>query len=288
MFREVLAAVDGTPASFRAAALGAEIARAEDGFVDLVAVVEPRGELAQRLHLGGADEEALRAQREADIRSAQALISGKVPVRHCSVEEGPVVRTLLGSCAEAPTDERLICVGAGRHRTGLGSVSAAVVRESACPVLVVREGPSAGPRIERILVGFDATEGAWKAVAAAAELSAGTEASVTLIWVLKPSWPMPAQGLDLLSPEVNDLAGTPERQELDEARRRIEAAGGKVATTGFELGQAPDRLLALSETLDMDLVVVGAHGKSPVRRLFLGGTSDRITARSTRPVLVIR
>lgn len=286
MFREVVAAVDGSPSSFRAADMGATLASSQNGSIDLIAVVEPRGEIAHRFKIGREEEENVRQRARADLRSAEAMIGGKVPVGRREVVEGPVIDAVLEACGTV--GERLLCVGAGRHNLRLGSVSAAAVRRAECPVLVVREGVSTGPRIERILVGFDGSRGSRLAVEAAGAIAASLGSAVSLIQVLKPSWPMPGRGLALSAPEVEALAGEPERQELAEARRSLEASGCVVERAGFELGQAPDRLLALADTLDVDLIVVGAHGRSPARRWILGGVSDHVSSRSPRPVLVMR
>lgn len=286
MFRDVVAAIDGSPSSFRAAGIGAQLAGAVRASVHLVTVIEPKGEFVHRLGIGRHEDAELHERRLADLRSAAAMIGGTAPVRSKEVLNGPVVESLLGSCH--PDQSRLLCLGAGRHRLGLGSVSAAVVRRTDCPVLVVREGVSAGPRIGKILVGFDGSAGSFRAVDAAAAFAPPLGAEVSLVQVLKPSWPMPAQGLDLPADEVQALAGEPERREIEEARQRLEGSGCTIARAGFELGQAPDRLLALADAWNADLIVVGAHGKSPARRWFLGGVSDHVSSRSDRPVLVMR
>ena len=73
------------------------------------------------------------------------------------------------------------------------------------------------------------------------------------------------------------------------ANRQIRAAGGEVARATFELGKAEDRLLALADDADVDLLVVGARGEeAPATRRMLGGVSDHIVARSPRPVLVVK
>ncbi|WP_373046186.1 universal stress protein [Vulgatibacter sp.] len=287
MFEQVTAAIDGSPASFRAAALGAEVAAAEGGSLELVAVAPPRTDLATRLGITGAEPETEHERRLADLRSAETVISRNVPLRRAEVVDGPVVESILGRC-ERGREGRLICVGSGKHRLKLGSVSAAVLRESDCPVLVVREGSSRGPLLQRLLVGFDGTPGSLQAVDAAADLSAHTGAEVHLVWVLRPSFPMPPQGLPLSGAEVQQLAGEPEVREMQEAARRITDAGGKVARKTFELGKAGDRILALGDAWDVDLIVIGARGRTPARRRFIGGVSDRVAARSMRPVLVVK
>lgn len=288
MFDEVVAAIDGSPASFRAAELGAQIAAAEGGSIALVAVAPQRSELAARLHLGGGDPEAAREQSEADLRSAEIVIGRTAPVRSSEVRVGPVIETIVGHCDPHKPQQRLICVGSGRQRLRLGSTSAGVLRSSDCAVLVVPEGTSRSPRIERILLGYDGTPGAEPALVAAGQLSARTGAEVRIVWVLRPAFPLPPEGMPIGGSEVSALAGEPERREMEAAAQRIRDGGGKVSLTCYELGRTEDRLLALAEAGDVDLIVVGARGRHPATRRMLGGVSDRIVHGTTRPVLVVK
>lgn len=249
-FKDVLVAIDGSPASFRAAELGSQIAAAEGGTLELLAVAGRRKDLAGKLGIGGdEDPDQERLRREADVRSAAAVLGPGAPIRSTTVVEGPIAETILERCGACDEDtrDRLICMGSGRHKLRLGSVSSEVLRGATCPVLVVREGSSRSPRVQRILVGFDGTQGAWSAIEAAAELSKQCGAEVHLVQVLRPSFPMPARGMPLGEEEMQQLAGEPERKEIREAADRITEAGGAVAKTLFELGRPHERLLAQAE-----------------------------------------
>lgn len=287
MFRQVVAAVDGSPASFRAASLGAQLASAEDGVIDLLTVVPGRSDLAARFGLNQQAAQGAWERAQAELRSARAVIDAPAPIRRAEVVTGPVVDCILSFCG-ADEERRLLCVGAGRHRSRLGSVSAAVLRQAECPVLVVREGTSRGPRIERLLLAYDGSPGAASALDFTVELVRRIGGDAYLVWVLTPPLPVPPGGLNLSPAEIEKLAGAPEVEDLRRAERRIEEAGGEVVRSTFEIGQPADRILARAEGWDVDLILVGARGRSPIARRFLGGTSDRVAALSTRPVLVVR
>jgi nucleotide-binding universal stress UspA family protein len=52
------------------------------------------------------------------------------------------------------------------------------------------------------------------------------------------------------------------------------------------LGDAATEILAAAEHLDALLIVLGCHGLTGIRKLFLGSTSERVLRDTTRPVLV--
>ena len=137
-FRRILIAVDATPLAVYAAEMGIELASSLGAEIAFVHAIEPG--LAQA---PGITPSVLIAEAERD---ASRLIAGFrpllpptssplefIPVGHPAAE---IVRT----AKEWPADT--IVIGShGRHgiqRALLGSVAEAVMRQAACPVLVIR------------------------------------------------------------------------------------------------------------------------------------------------------
>lgn len=77
--------------------------------------------------------------------------------------------------------------------------------------------------------------------------------------------------------------------KLDAAKAVALLAELGVAATAHERdGEAAREILALGRELAPDLIVLGAHGKNALERLFLGSTSDAVIHHWAGPVLVIR
>lgn len=77
------------------------------------------------------------------------------------------------------------------------------------------------------------------------------------------------------------------RQHLHQALELLEAKG--IKATKVELrGDPAEELLKLAHRLAPDLVVLGAHGRGPVERLFMGSVSDAVLHQWEGATLVVR
>lgn len=130
MFRRILIAYDGSAGSRAALARACDLARTVQAECHVVTVVHP----SERPDMAVAAEEAL---MDAVSSLAQAGVQA-IP----RLLKGHPVEQLLRLAADASYD--LVVVGDRGHSAvdflPLGSVAAAVTRQAACPVLVVREG----------------------------------------------------------------------------------------------------------------------------------------------------
>ena len=145
-----------------------------------------------------------------------------------------------------------------------------------------------------IVVGFDGSEGAARAIAGAATLMPGAEALVVCVY--RPV--LPESGAALLGASEAEVRGG--ARALD-ARRRREAQ--RTAERGAGLaaeGGCASRALAiaatgavwaaihhLAERQRAAAIVVGARELSGLGRFVLGSVSSGLVHHATRPVLVV-
>lgn len=138
------------------------------------------------------------------------------------------------------------------------------------PVLVV---PYAGyfERIGgRVLIGWDASREAARAVKDAMPLLAQAEAVIVLTIDAEPS----PQG-------HGEIPGADIALYL--ARHGVKAQVERTASSGIGVGNA---LLSCAADLEADLLVIGAYGHSRVRELLLGGATRTVLASMSLPVLM--
>jgi nucleotide-binding universal stress UspA family protein len=145
---------------------------------------------------------------------------------------------------------------------------------------------------ERILVPTDGSDVAQSAVDHAIDLATKYDAELHALYVADTdaiAYSLGAEQVDRI--RQGNFAG------MTELRRKAETATGYVAELAEEQGvdvvehhaggQPHDMIADYAEDNDIDLVVMGSHGRAGVRRALLGSVTER-TLRSTHvPVLVV-
>ncbi|WP_440765888.1 universal stress protein [Natronorubrum sp. DTA7] len=145
---------------------------------------------------------------------------------------------------------------------------------------------------ERILVPTDGSKVAQFAVDSAIDLAEKYGAEVHALYVADTeavAYGLGTEQVDRI--QRGDFAGMTELREDAEAAtgyvlEQAEAHG--LSAVERHAGGQPHRMIAdYAEDNDIDLVVMGSHGRSGVRRALLGSVTERVL-RSTRvPVLVV-
>jgi nucleotide-binding universal stress UspA family protein len=179
----------------------------------------------------------------------------------------------------------------GSHgRTGLkrffmGSVAEKVVRHAPVSVLVVRGTPD-GPNFERVLCPIDFSDDASRIIERAEELTNPTGAGLELLHAIE--LPLAASGDPLLTDFVNDL----DRRATIEIERYAEEVTDRrrvpVRTEVLTGNPAELTLAKLEEDRTFDLVAVGTHGRSRLRRMVLGSVAEKLVRHAPCSVLVVR
>ncbi|HEX7889789.1 MAG TPA: universal stress protein [Ramlibacter sp.] len=145
MFKHILLATDGSPASEHAAQLAVDLARVHGAKLTAVYVVDPYPYLgigeANPLGFQAYMSAALQHASEAHAKvHAQCEQAPKVPFQPRLVEDVAAAAGIVQSARQVEAD--LIVLGShgrtGVARLMLGSVAGKVVAESAIPVLVAR------------------------------------------------------------------------------------------------------------------------------------------------------
>jgi nucleotide-binding universal stress UspA family protein len=147
----------------------------------------------------------------------------------------------------------------------------------------------------RILLCFDGSEDAVKAIAVASELLGSRTATLLTVWEPAASW-APYDPATALTGGVSRLAA--KELGLDEiasdlARSTMERGTELAREVGFEVtgeisrGKPWRAICDRATEIDAALVVLGARGLSRVESVLLGGVSAAVLAHASRPVLVI-
>jgi nucleotide-binding universal stress UspA family protein len=234
-----------------------------------------------------------RAIKAIAENTANALV-GRWPDVRVRVVKGPAVRAIVRRAKSVRAD--VIVMGWRGHgmfrRLMAGSVSRGVVRTAPCSVLVVRRAVS---RFQNIVIGFDGSEQAKRAVALVARLPVPTNGRATLVTAvdtlrMPPHALLPADFRGNVAAEVartNRRRVTAARAQLDSAAERLRAVGWMTHTRITALDPLRSLLAAVTDT-DASLLVVGATGVTGLERFLLGSVAEGSLDRSPVPVLIVR
>jgi nucleotide-binding universal stress UspA family protein len=171
----------------------------------------------------------------------------------------------------------------------LGSVSNAVVHAAPCPVLVVK---GHARDLRHVLVAIDGSDDARAAAELVADLPLSPSTVVRLLGVAEPpQYPLvaPELGTPMLFEAIEQIV-TERRRVLDEALAavRLEFDTRVIVEPVIAEGVPADQILRAARLGAIDLVVIGARGLGPVKRLLLGSVSERVLHHSDCPVLVVK
>jgi nucleotide-binding universal stress UspA family protein len=182
----------------------------------------------------------------------------------------------------------------------LGGVSRHVARTASVPVLVTRPRLRPASASYHVLLATDGSEASQQAAAVLhyAHWPAGTQGYVMTVVepyfsAAVPDW-LVKQARD---PETEAMAaGWAKEHEASKEQKRTElAAYAKTLPAAFAAsepivaeGHAAEEILKVIAEKSIDLVVVGAQGKSAWQRFVIGSTSETLLAQAPCSVLIVR
>ena len=162
--------------------------------------------------------------------------------------------------------------------------------------------------MDRIIVGYDDSEGAQRALERAAELAGSLASTLVVVSVARsarPAEPVPMVELaEAPIPAIPGPAGTPvlipspapeppgpdpvelAQHQLERARMRLTRMRVE-ADYVVEIGDAADRLLALAREREADLIVVGSREHGFLDRLLGRHVDEAVAAHAGCDVLLV-
>jgi nucleotide-binding universal stress UspA family protein len=238
--------------------------------------------------------------------SLPAVFPADTPARHQEIEgqlrafyrtEAPIAvdyLVLRGHAADEilrtahEVDADLIVVGthgrSGLDRMLCGSVAESVERQSSRPVLIVRnlESSQPGTPIRLILHPTDFSASSWPALGVARALARANQAGLVLLHV------EPAEVLTGGSFYMPADLG-PAREALAKMQKECAEAGleGSVQTR-LSQGDPVFDILGAAQELGCDLIVMGTHGRTGLRRLLMGSVAESIIRKAPCLTLLVK
>jgi nucleotide-binding universal stress UspA family protein len=283
--RKILVATDFSAPALHALSAGARWARRLEAEVHLVHAYDPSPPAATALFEGSwpvidvRTHDADCRRNLAELRSTQ--LEGIARVYLAVLREPSAALAVADYAGRLGVD--LIVTGShgrtGGERLLLGSVAEHIVRHAPCAVLCVRRDANLERFPEKLLVCTDFSPYAEVAVDLASDVASSFDAAVAVAHVYDD------RGGRAFGDGTHDL-----ENHLGGAVRRLYGARFKRGMdTAILYGHQPvDAIVECAKKRGTDLIVLSTHGRTGLRRLFIGSVAERVTRHAPCSVLVAR
>lgn len=236
-------------------------------------------------------DEEIHAYAEQNLVEARDRLIASGFAVETSCAAGRAADVILSLAEQSESD--VIVVGSRGHgaleRMLLGSVSAEIVDHAHVPVLVAR-----GRGIDRVVYAWDGSACAERGAQVLTEwgIFAASEIHVMSVADAPPAWRADASMVGAgVAARDYDEAAEPSRRQHEELTqdmtRRLEEAGLQAVPQRRD-GDPAEQIVKAADAWGADLVIVGTHGRTGLRRLLMGSVARNVLHHAHCSVLVVR
>jgi nucleotide-binding universal stress UspA family protein len=236
-------------------------------------------------------DDDIRQQAGKNLDAARAVLSGPGRWVETSVVAGRAPDAIVSLAEQTGADA--IVVGSRGHGTLesmlLGSTSAEVVDRAHIPVLVAR-----GSAIERVVYAWDGSACAREAAHVLTTWGTFAACEIHVVSVADaapPWWADPSTVDERVAAAAYEEAAEPSRaQHLELAQDMAHRLGsaGLQAVPDLLDGDPAEQIVQAARSQASDLIVVGTHGRTGLRRLLMGSVARNVLHHAHCSVLIVR
>ncbi len=300
--RRILVPIDFSPASLETLRIAKLLAARFGAKLHLVHVIAPAPiySLARGVLLLPFPDKAMVQSAKKRLQDLVSQFSLPPRSTQCIVRVGEAFAQINEAAEKYRADLIVIATRGltGLKQTFLGSTTQRVVRSAPCPVLVVRgnEHFSAKERARRgrtplqfqkILVPVDFSECSRVGLDYALEFAREFRSSLLLFHsVVVHNYALSDEYTALEAPNILSQQQEDADEEMTRLRREISKEFGKIETK-VAVGSPVEGIDECVWAEGIDLIITSTHGRSGVKRVFIGSTAEQIVRHAPCPVLVV-
>lgn len=144
-----------------------------------------------------------------------------------------------------------------------------------------------GSFFKRILVATDGSENAERAASYGINIAKATGAEVHALYVISTQYAVTTRTVMGWSDAFEEYLANKGGVAIDAVEKLGKEAGVKIEPV-FLKGIPADKILEYAEENNIDLIVMGTHGLTGVKRFLIGSVAENVIRHSKVPVMVIR
>jgi nucleotide-binding universal stress UspA family protein len=280
-YKKILVAYDGSQSGTNALLQSFRLATEEKSWIT-VATVVPTYDGDINLIAVGDIHEALRRPGEEILSRANALAKEEGALIKTVLEEGESYDRLV-DLAEAENCGVIIMGRRGTHSTEkslIGNVTARVIGHSQRDVLVVPEGTTIGWK--KILVATDGSRYSDLAANRAIDFAKSYGGSLTAVSVVDVPSEFYAEAPGVVDKLIINAKG------FAAAVKKKAETNDVAASTFVGEGEAFEVITKLSRKEKIDVIIIGSHGRTGLKRLLMGSVTEKVIGHAPCPVLVVK
>lgn len=279
-YKKILIAFDGSDSAKNAFAVGSAIAKRDNCWVKVLAVV-PSYEGDLELIGVSNIKETIEGPGQKLLAEAKKLADKHGVHVLTNLEQGEPFERIVHVAHEENCD--LIVMGRSGlshlERELMGGVTERVIGHTDKQVLVVPEKASFA--LGNILVAADGSPNSESAVDHAISLAKENGSKLTAIRVIHTDEEMIALAQEHIKKMVENA-----QSYLDGLEKKCIVEGIHLNTFVKE-GEPHERITQLANDLDASIIVMGTHGRKGLSRLLMGSVTERTIGYASSPVLVV-
>jgi nucleotide-binding universal stress UspA family protein len=280
-YKKILCAIDGSKSSMHALRESFKFASNEKSWITVTSVVPSYVGDLDMVGVGDVMG-AMRKPCEVALKEAEKLAKEAGVMIKTVCEEGEIFER-ISDLASAENCDLIVMGRKGLHRLEralVGSITARVIGYSQRDVLVVPDDTQVG--FQRVLVATDGSKQCRTAVEKAIDFSQSYGGEISVVSIID----VPAE-FYAEAPQVVDDMARKAKGYVEEVKKQAEASGVKVETFVKE-GEAYQAIVDIAKERDVNIIVMGSHGRTGLKRLLMGSVAEKVIGYAPCPVLVTR
>jgi nucleotide-binding universal stress UspA family protein len=280
-YRKILVAVDSSESSRNALHQAFKLANEEKCWITVTSVVPPyEGEI----ELVGVKDirAALRKPCEDALAEVEALAKTERMLVKTVCEEGEIHERIV-DLADAENCDVIVMGRRGKRRIErslIGPVTARVIGYTQRDVLVVPSSTVIGWK--KIVLATDGSRYSAFAAERAISFAKSYGGELKIVSVVD----VPAEFYAEAPQAVDDLVRKA-KGFVAEVKKQADAEGVKAETFVGE-SEAFEAIINLAKEQKADMIVIGSHGRTGLRRLLMGSVAEKVIGYAPCPVLVVK
>lgn len=285
LYKKILACLDGSEESFNAYKNALRLAKGLGSEILVITVVPVRPALSSALSLFIGMKDTFKKGAEKILKEALNIAEEEGIKVKDILEEGEPFHRIVDTAYAEGVD--LIVIGktgkSGFAKEILGSTAMRTLGASPVDCLVIPKGVTL--KIRKILLPVDGSEYSEKAAERTLILAKKFNASVNILFVVE----IPLELHENPAEFVNFIETL--RSEGEEIVRKFKLKfkeEGLFCETYVVQGNVAEEIIGLSNKGEADLIVMGSHGRTGLKRLLLGSVTEKVINFGNNPVLVVK